>query len=63
MHKIYFDRRSIIICTPEEAALTDPNAVEFHFTDRNDIRPLVEMFETSTTLERIYIPSDSVEEC
>ena len=63
MHKIYFDRRSIIICTPEEVALTDPNAVEFHFTDRNDIRPLVEMFETSTTLERIYIPSDSVEEC
>lgn len=43
--------------------MTDPNAVEFHFTDKSDIRPLVEMFETSTTLERIYIPSDAVEEC
>ena len=27
MHRIYFDKRAIIICRPEEAALTDPNAV------------------------------------
>ena len=63
MHKIYFDRRSIVICTPEEAALTDPNAVEFHIGDMSDIGRLVSMFEYSDTLERIYIPSDDSEAC
>ncbi len=63
MHKIYFDSRSIVICTPEEAALTDPNAVEFHIGDMSDIGRLVSMFEYSDTLERIYIPSDDSEAC
>ena len=63
MHKIYFDRRAIMICRPEEAALSDPNAVEFHFGKSSDISSLVSMFETSSTLERIYIPSDNPEQC
>lgn len=63
MHKIYFDRRTIIICRPEEATLSDPNAVEFHFKQPSDISALVEMFELSSTLEKIYIPSAEPEEC
>ena len=63
MHKIYFDRRTIIICRPEEAALSDPNAVEFHFKQPSDISALVEMFELSSTLEKIYIPSAEPEDC
>ena len=59
MHKIFFDKRAIIICRPEEAALTDPNAVELHIKSRADISPAVSMFETSPTLERIYIPSEN----
>lgn len=63
MHKIYFDRRIIIICRPEEATLSDPNAVEFHFKQPSDISALVEMFELSSTLEKIYIPSAEPEDC
>jgi len=63
MHKIYFDRRTIIICRPEEATLLDPNAVEFHFKQPSDISALVEMFELSSTLEKIYIPSAEPEDC
>lgn len=63
MHKIYFDRRTIIICRPEEATLSDPNAVEFHFKQPSDISALVEMFELSSTLEKIYIPSTEPEDC
>lgn len=63
MHKIYFDRRTIIICRPEEATLSDPNTVEFHFKQPSDISALVEMFELSSTLEKIYIPSAEPEDC
>lgn len=63
MHKIYFDRRTIIICRPEEATLSDPNAVEFHFKQPSDISALVEMFELSSTLEKIHIPSAEPEDC
>lgn len=63
MHKIYFDRRTIIICRSEEATLSDPNAVEFHFKQPSDISALVEMFELSSTLEKIYIPSAEPEDC
>lgn len=63
MHKIYFDRRTIIICRLEEATLSDPNAVEFHFKQPSDISALVEMFELSSTLEKIYIPSAEPEDC
>ena len=63
MHKIYFDRRTIIICRPEEATLSDPNAVEFHFKQPSDISALVEMFELSSTLEKIYITSAEPEDC
>lgn len=63
MHKIYFDRRTIIICRPEEATLSDPNAVEFHFKQPSDISALVDMFELSSTLEKIYIPSVEPEDC
>ena len=57
MHKIYFEKRSIVICTPDEAALADPNSVEFHLGDKLDIHALVGTFEASATLSRIYIPS------
>ena len=61
MHKIYFERRLIIICSPGEQALSDPNAVEFHFGEDVSIRALVAMFEASQSLSRIYIPTDETE--
>ena len=59
MHKIYFERRLIIICSPGEQALSDPNAVEFHFGENVNIHTLVAMFEASQSLSRIYIPTEN----
>ena len=53
MHKIYFEKRCIIICPEGDEALADPNAVEFR---------LGGMFEASDSLGRIYIPSADTEE-
>lgn len=61
MHKIYFEKRCIIICSPKEEALADPNSVEFHIGEKIDIHALVCMFEVQDTLSRIYIPTDDIE--
>lgn len=61
MHKIHFEKRSIVICTPGEASLADPNAVEFHAGDPSGFRTLVGMFETMPSLGRICIPTDDPE--
>ena len=61
MHKIYFEKRCIIICSPEEEALADPNSVEFHVGEKLNIHALVRMFEVQDTLSRIYIPTDNIE--
>ena len=61
MHKIYFGKRSIIICSPADEALADPNSVEFHVGEIIDIHALVRMFEVQDTLSRIYIPTEDIE--
>ena len=61
MRKIYLEKRCIVICPPDEPALTDPNSVEFHFVGAGDIPRLVDMFESSSSLSRIYIPTSDVE--
>ncbi|MBR4822786.1 MAG: NUDIX domain-containing protein [Bacteroidales bacterium] len=57
MHRIYFEKRCIIICEPGDQVLSDPNAVEFHLGERIDVHTLVLMFESSKELSRIYIPA------
>lgn len=59
MHRIYFENRCIIICGPDEQALSDPNSVEFLFGGTISIHSLVAMFEASESLSRIYIPTDN----
>ncbi len=61
MHKIYFGKRCIVICSADDEQLSDPNSVEFHLGDRLDVSRLVTMFEVQDTLSRIYIPSDDTE--
>lgn len=61
MHKIYFEKRCIIICAPDNQSLSDPNSVEFHSGDKLDIHTLVSMFEASESLSRIYIPTENTE--
>ena len=62
MHKIYVEKRCIIICSPDEQALTDPNAILYNIGPGSDIHSLVAMFENSDSLHRIYIPSEDIQD-
>ena len=62
MHKIYIEKRCIIICNTDDPALCDPNAIQFSIGRREDIGTLIDMFENSPSLQRIYIPSDDIED-
>ena len=62
MHKIYFEKRTIIICTPEDQALSDPNMILFRLGDNIDIHSLIDMVEHSDTLYRICIPTEEVKD-
>ena len=57
MHKIYLEKRCMVICSPEEQALGDPNSIELHLGDSPNFAALVSMFQTSGSLSRIYIPT------
>ena len=57
MHKIYFEKRCIIICTPQDQALADPNAIQFSLGEGSGIHDLTTMIEQSDALLRIYIPT------
>ena len=57
MHKIYFEKRCILICSPKDPILSDPNIVLFSLGDSLDIHELVGMVEVSDSLQRVCIPS------
>jgi ADP-ribose pyrophosphatase YjhB (NUDIX family) len=57
MHKIYFEKRCILICGPDDTILSDPNIVLFSLGDSLDIHELVGMVEVSDSLQRVCIPS------
>ena len=62
MHKIYFEKRCIVICSIRNQSLEDPNSVQFILGNDFDISHLVKMFEGSDSLKKIYIPTDEIEE-
>lgn len=61
IRKIYFENRCLIICSPDEPALHDPNAIRFKTGNGMSIHGLVEMLETSSSLAHIYIQTDNCE--
>lgn len=61
MHKIYFEKRCIIICSPDDPVLSDPNAIRFSLGESIDIHELVGMVESSDTLHRTCIPTSDTE--
>ena len=61
MHKIYFEKRCIIICGPDDPVLSDPNALLFRIGNSSDIHTLVEMVEVSDSLHRVFVPTDNIE--
>ena len=68
-HRIYFEKRCIIICPQDEAALSDPNAIIFCLPYESSsagngtsiIHELVNLFEKSDSLHRVYVPSEHPE--
>ena len=61
MHKIYFEKRCIIICHPEDSVLSDPNALLYRIVESSDIHTLVEMVEASDSLHRVFVPTEDIE--
>lgn len=61
IHKIYFERRCIVICSPQDEALADPNAICFSLGEGVGIRTLVEMLESGADLLKVCIPSPDPE--
>ena len=61
MHKIYFEKRCIIICSENDPALSDPNAIIFRPSDACALHSLIDMFEASGSLDRICIESQDEE--
>lgn len=61
MHRIYLENRCIIICSPYDDALSDPNAIQFCPGGHLDLHTLTSMFESSASLHRIYIPVRDIE--
>lgn len=62
MRKIYLEKRCIIICLTDDPALADPNAIRFTIGQKEDIGRMISMFEASESLQRIYIPSENIDE-
>ena len=61
MHKIYIEKRCIIICPPDELSLSDPNAILYNIGTSVNIPALVGLFEASETLAKVFIPTDDME--
>ena len=61
MHKIYFEKRCILICGPDDQILSDPNIIRFSLGDTSDIHRLVNMVEASSTLGRVCIATDDID--
>lgn len=70
MYKIYFENRQIDICDENERYIEDANSVVLRMGGGQDfgqcdsevrcksyLGPLIEMFETSESLRKLYIPS------
>ncbi len=62
MYRIYIEKRCMIICSPDDQALTDPNAVQFSSGDETALHTLVDVFKTTETLQKIYIPTTGIED-
>ena len=61
MHKIYFEKRCLLICPPDEQVLTNPNAVLVNINEGSQVHDLINMVEVSDSLGLVYIPSEDTE--
>lgn len=63
MHRIYFEKRCLTVCSPGDSVLTDPNTVEFHPSGREDVHRLVRMLREEGYPGSICIGAEDEEAC
>ena len=63
MHRIYFEKRCLTVCSPGDSVLTDPNTVEFHPSGREDVHRLVRMLREEGYPGSICIGEEDEEAC
>lgn len=61
MHRIYFDKRTLAICSPTDQSLNDPNSVIYKPGSEPDFQSLILLFEKSKEISKLYIPTDQEE--
>ena len=61
MHKIYIERRCIIICRPDEPCIPSPGSAGFRVCDPSDVHSLVKMCTEEGASTYCFLISDDVE--
>ena len=61
MYQIFFDQRSIVICSKTEDYFQEHGTVTLSGEEYSDLSDIPEMFDTSTHISKLYIPSDDPE--
>ncbi|MPM78386.1 hypothetical protein SDC9_125397 [bioreactor metagenome] len=61
MYSIYFDKRILAVCSDEEKALNDPDAVLYSPGSNPELTRLPELFEKSKQIKKLYVPSKQEE--
>ena len=61
MRKIYFGRKSIIICPPDQSTLLDPNAILFPYREGKGLAPLADIFKSGDSPTKVYVPTHSID--
>lgn len=58
MHRIHFDNRSIIVCSPHEHSLHDPNALIMSSKSENEIASVSHYFDKAKHIHKLCIITD-----
>ena len=61
MYQIFFDQRSIVICSKTEDYFQEHGTVTLSGEEYSDLSDIPEMFDNSTHISKLYIPSDNPE--
>lgn len=61
MHRIFYDKRSLAVCSLYDNCLNDPNAVLYTPSSNRDLMKIPYLFEKNTNIKKLYIPSASEE--
>lgn len=62
MRKIYFERKCIIICTPDDTALQDPNAIIYTYREEMCLAGLASIFKSGGAPSKVYVPTHNTEQ-